>query len=106
MDPSLIRKALEAIRGGGQPTAAPQQAAPSAVAPGADLAYGQPPSPPIPPQVQNMPFKLDQPLEEKMVGQGAQNEMDPILQQILKRLGMLNVIRNQSNQTMDAGFQG
>ncbi len=105
MDPNLIKRALMAIRGqGDQPAAAPQQAAPSAVQPGLAQAYGQPGA--GTPQATPSPFQFNQGLEQQAQAGGGQTELEPIIQALMKHLGMMNVIRNQANQAMTMGQQG
>lgn len=103
MGPEMIRRALMNLRGQGtDATSAPMQAAPSAQVPGLSDAYAQSPTAAL--QQQNTPsFQFDPQLENQVNAQGGNNQLEPIIQQIMQRLGVMNMIRNRSNQTMSQG---
>ena len=104
MDPDLIKRVLGQLRG--QPSQgvnpAPQMAAPIAPTPGLDQAY----SAPTGITGSSSPFQLNQGLENQVNQAGGNNQLEPLLQQIMQRLGMMSMIRNRSNEIMNAGIQG
>lgn len=103
MGPEMIRKALMSLRGsGGDASSAPMQAAPTGQMPGLSQAYGQSGAP----SMQQNPlsqFQFDPQLEGQVGAQGGNNQLEPIVQQIMQRLGVMNMIRNRSNQSMIQG---
>lgn len=100
MDPSIIQLALQKMRGqtpGGaeDAMAAPQMQAPMPQTPGLDQAYGQPMQGQAGGQ---SPFQLNQALEQQAQGQNSQ--LNPLMQQIMQRFGILSMLRNRGNQQM------
>lgn len=94
MDQNFIQMALQKMRGQGQ------GAAPSS--PSMDPMQGMPQMPGMPGQ---NPFQLNQGLETQAAGQNS--PLDPIMQQIMQKFGLLNMLRNRSNQQMvDPGMPG
>ena len=76
--------------------------APTNDMPGLSQAYGQ--AAPAPMQQNQAPL-FNQDLENQ--AQGGNIEMEPIVQQIMKHLGLMSAIRNRSNQMMiDPTTQG
>jgi hypothetical protein len=104
MDPQMLRKILSQFRSEGPGvTNAPLMQAPTAApAPGLDEAYDAPITPMQ--QSQPMPMQYDPQLEQQ--AEGMNNELEPIVQQIMQRLGMMGIIRNRSNTTMNQSLQG
>ncbi len=103
MSPELIRKALMMLRGQDSSAAsAPMQSAPMGQAPGLAQAYAQPMAPAI--QSQPQPMQFNPQLEAQ--ASGMNNQLEPIVQQIMQHLGMTGMIRNRSNQMMVDPTQG
>ncbi len=102
MDPNLLQKLLQQMRGqGGQDVSgAPQASAPMQSAPGLDQAYDG--TPPAAIQSQPSPFQFNSALENQnqQMNQklGQDLPVHPIIQQLMQRLGMLSLLRNRANQ--------
>lgn len=103
MDSALIHKILMSMRGGGgqDVSNAGMQPAPQSNTPGLDQAYSQPMAPAMQQSQGQSPFQFNPGLEQQ--AQGMNNQLEPIVQQIMQRLGLMNMIRNRSNQTMTQG---
>jgi hypothetical protein len=103
-----IQQALMKLRGMPSPdvSSVPASSAPMPGAGGLDQAYNAPMNPTLqsatpPPS----PFAFNAGLESQ--AQGANAPISPAVQQIMKHLGLLNLLRNRSNQQMvDPTLQG
>lgn len=95
----MIKRILMQMRGSTEtPPGAGQSSAPMMNAPGLDQAYAQSPSPAMQQNQMPMPLQFNPQLEAQ--AQGSNNDVTPIVQQIMKHLGMMGMIRNRSNQQM------
>ena len=81
-----------------QPEVVPAMPAPSAVAPGMEAAYMQAPPATLAPATQ--PFQLNQGLEEQVAAEGGNIAPEPLVQAIMKRMGILSMVRNRANENM------
>lgn len=97
MDPAILHKILMSFRGPQEAMASPMSQAPMG-APGLDQAYTQPMAPSMQQAQEPSPIQYNPMLEQQ--AQGMNNQLEPIVQQIMKHLGMMGMIRNRSNQTM------
>lgn len=96
MDQGFAAALLKRLRGNTQPT--PTDPSQMQTPP---MDQGIPTSP----QGQS-PFMLNQNLENQALGQGANYPVHPIVAQIMQHLGLLNLLRNQSNQNVVDPMQG
>jgi hypothetical protein len=101
MNDSLISLLLRQMRGGqSQGPMGGQPSGMGASAPG----MGSPANPmmnPSPPMSQNQnPFMLDPQMQAQANTQG-QYQLHPILQELARRFGLLGMMRNQSNDTVN-----
>jgi hypothetical protein len=104
LDPNLISKILATLRSQGQgPSQAASLSAPVPQAPGLEQAYSQPMAPAMQQAPTQSPMRFDQNLENQVAGQGGNNAPEPIIQALMKHLGMMSMIRNRSNQQMVQG---
>jgi len=74
--------------------------APMPADPGLAQAYDAPVAPPVQQAAAPLPLQFDPTLENTVQAQGGNNELEPIVQRLMRRLGMLSLIRNQANEKM------
>ena len=100
MDPQALQRILMKFRQSSGPdlSQSPMQSAPMPSAPGLDQAYSQPPMAAAQQQTNPMPMQFDPMLEQQ--AQGMNNQLEPIVQQIMQHLGLMGMVRNRSNQSM------
>lgn len=99
MDSGIASAFLRKLRGvpNQDVGSAGQMTAPTNMTPGLDQAYSQPMNPITSAVQAPSMFAPNQALESQAVAQG-NNPMHPLVAQIIKHFGLLNLIRNQANQ--------